>query len=51
LGIEPPTPQRLARLAHSAVRTIEAQFFLALARALSPETCQQLDTMLTNTSS
>jgi TnpA family transposase len=51
LGIEPPTPQRLTRLAHSAARTIEEQFFLALAQALSPETCQQLDALLSNTPS
>jgi hypothetical protein len=51
LGIEPPTPQRLTRLAHSAVRTIEEQCFLALAQALSPETCQQLDALLINTPS
>jgi TnpA family transposase len=50
LGIEPPTPQRLTRLAHSAVRTIEEQFFTDLAQALSPETCQRLDALLTDTS-
>ena len=50
-GIEPPTPPRLTRLAHSAARTTEEQFFLALAQALSPETCQQLDALLSNTPS
>ena len=50
LGIEPPTPQRLARLAHSALRTIEEQFFTTLVRALTPETCQRLDALLTTTS-
>jgi hypothetical protein len=33
------------------VRTIAAQFFRALAQALSPETCQQLDARLMNTPS
>lgn len=46
LGVEPPTPLRLARLAHSALRTIEEHFFMTLMHALTPETCQQLDVLL-----
>src|SRR5262245_60792092 len=45
LKIELPTPQRLERLAHSAVRTLEEQFLTTLAQALSPETCGLLDAM------
>ena len=46
LGIEPPTPLRLARLAHSALRTIEDHFFMTLMHTLTPETCQRLDVLL-----
>jgi len=46
LGIEPPTPLRLARLAHSALHTIEDHCFTTLGHALTPETCQRLDGLL-----
>ena len=46
LGIEPPTPPRLARLAHSGLRTIEEHFFTTLMQALTPATCQRLDALL-----
>jgi hypothetical protein len=36
LKIELPTPLRLDRLAHSAVQTIEGQFFTELSQALTP---------------
>jgi hypothetical protein len=40
LHIEPPTPGRLERMTHAAQRTLEEQFFTALAEALKPETRQ-----------
>ena len=46
LGIEPPTPLRLARLAHSALRTIEDHFFTNSDAYATPETCQRLDVLL-----
>ena len=49
LKIELPTPLRLERLAHSAVQTIEEQFFLRLSQALPLETRQMIDAMLTDT--
>jgi TnpA family transposase len=51
LKIELPTPQRLERLAHSAVRTLEEQFLTTLAQALSPETRGLMDVMLTEIAS
>jgi len=50
LKIELPTPSRLERLAHSALQTVDGQFFTTLAQALSPETRALIDTMLTETS-
>jgi hypothetical protein len=50
LKIELPTPSRLERLAHSALQTVDGQFFTTLAQALAPETRALLDTMLTETS-
>src|SRR5262249_25089468 len=47
LHIEPPTPGRLERMTHAAQRTLEEQFFTTLAEALTPETHQIIDTMLT----
>jgi hypothetical protein len=47
--IELPTPGRLERLAHSAAQTIEEQFFARLAEALSTDTRQLIDIMLTDT--
>jgi TnpA family transposase len=49
LKIELPTPLRLERLAHSAVQAIEEQFFLTLSQALTLDTCQMIDAMLTDT--
>src|SRR4029450_6455295 len=51
LKIEVPTAQRLERLAHAVMRTVEDQFFTTLAQALAPEMCQQLDALLTDASS
>src|SRR5215831_2832800 len=50
LKIEVPTAQRLERLAHAVMRTVEDQFFTTLAQALAPEMCQQLDALLTDAS-
>jgi Domain of unknown function (DUF4158) len=50
LKIELPTPSRLERLAHSALQTVDGQFFTTLAQALAPETQALLDVMLTETS-
>ena len=47
--IEPPTPQRLERLAHSALRQIEEAFFTTLSQALTPETRRLIDTILMDT--
>jgi TnpA family transposase len=47
LHIEPPTPGRLERMTHAAQRTLEEQFFTTLSEALTPETRQMIDTMLT----
>ena len=51
LKIEVPTIQRLERLAHAVIRTVEDQFFTTLAQALAPAICQQLDALLTEASS
>ncbi len=48
LHIEPPTPGRLERMTHEAQRTLEGQFFTTLSDALTPETRQMIDTMLTD---
>ncbi|MEE9149494.1 MAG: Tn3 family transposase [Candidatus Tectomicrobia bacterium] len=48
LKIELPTPLRLERLAHAAVQTIEEQFFVMLWQALTLETRQMIDAMLTD---
>jgi hypothetical protein len=50
LHIEPPTPGRLERMTHAAQRTLEEQFFTTLSEALTPETRQMIDTMLTESS-
>jgi hypothetical protein len=48
LQIELPTPGRLERLAHSAAQTVEEQLFARLAEALTPDTRQMIDAMLTD---
>jgi TnpA family transposase len=48
LQIELPTSGRLERLAHSAAQTVEEQFFVRLADALTPDTRQMIDAMLTD---
>jgi len=48
LKIELPTPLRLDRLVHSAVQTIEGQFFSRLSQALTLETRYMIDAMLTD---
>jgi TnpA family transposase len=50
LKIELPTSSRLERLAHSALQTVDGQFFTTLAQALPPETRALIDAMLTETS-
>jgi hypothetical protein len=50
LHIEPPTPRRLARMMHAAQRTLDEQFFTTLSEALTPETRQRIDTLLTENS-
>jgi TnpA family transposase len=50
LQIELPTSGRLERLAHSAAQTVEEQFFAKLADALTPDTRQMIDAMLTDLS-
>ncbi len=44
--IEPPTPQRLERLAHAALRRIETTFFTTVTQTLTSETRQLIDTLL-----
>lgn len=51
LHIEPPTPGRLARMTHAAPRPLEEQCFPTLAEALTPETRQIIDTLLTESPS
>jgi hypothetical protein len=48
LKIELPTPLHLDLLVHSAVQTIEGQFFNKLSQALTLETRQMIDAMLTD---
>ena len=48
LKIELPTPLRLERLAHSAIQTIEGQFFTMLSQALTLKAKQMIDAMLTD---
>lgn len=43
--IEPPSNQRIERIARSALRRHESQFFEATGRQLPPETCTRLDAL------
>jgi TnpA family transposase len=46
LRIEPPTPERVARLVGSAAHSYEEQFCQAVAQSLSPEVQTQLEALL-----
>jgi len=44
--IEPPTPERVARLIRSAIHTFETRFYAATLAQLSPESRRELDALI-----
>ena len=49
LHIEPPTPDRLSRLLHTALHRFDEQFCASISHQLAPETRARLDALLTTT--
>ncbi len=47
MHIEPPTPDRLSRLLHTALHRFDEQFCASIFQHLTPETCTRLDALLT----